>query len=114
MAEAISDDSTVAVPLLVIREAASMPRIAEIHHDEVLSHVLPAFPDLIRHARTRGLIRDVDLDLAARTRVRPIIAHVLMARVFEMRPKVGLRIHRLVADHLNTVFEGLNPRKEVG
>lgn len=111
LADAISDERTVAVPMLVIREAANVPAIARIYRDEVLAHVLPALSGLIDDARQQGLIRDVDPDLTVRTIIGPVIAHLLMARVFGITPEGGLALDRLIENHLDIVFNGLEPRE---
>lgn len=42
-----------------------------------------------------------------------MISNVLMANIFEMCPKGGREVQRLVANHLHIVFEGLSPGTEV-
>lgn len=109
IATAMNDERTAAVPMLVMREATNVPSIAGIYRDEVLAHVVPALARLLSHAKARGLIRDIDPDLTVRTIVGPILAHLLLSRVFDMRPVGGLQLDRLVANHLDIVFNGISP-----
>jgi hypothetical protein len=104
----LANDRVVAVPLLVLREAPAVPRIAEVYRDAILSKVIPALAGLVADGVARGLLRPVDPDLAVRTLVGPIIAHMLLARVFGIVPDGGLELDRLVETHLSIVFDGLS------
>ncbi len=113
IAKAMNDDMTAAVPMLVIREAATVPSIAAIYRDEVLSHVVPALAGLLSRAQARGLIRQVDPELTVRTIAGPIFAHLILSKVFDLRPAGGVQLDRLVANHLDIVFHGITPSAEV-
>ena len=112
VAAAMSDDGVVAVPLLVLREAPVLPHIAEVYRDAILLRVLPALAGLVADGIARGLLRPVDPDLAVRTIVGPLIAHMLLARVFGIAPQRGLDLDSLVETHLSIVFDGLSTRPE--
>ena len=111
LAAAVGDKKTLAVPVLVVREAPNVPSIAKIYREEVLSHVVPALSGLIERARAGRIIRDVDPDLTVRTIIGPIVVHVLMAQVFEIRPEGGLQLEKLIDNHLKIIFEGLTPER---
>lgn len=113
-AAALEDERTIAVPMLVIREAPQLPRIAAIYRERVLSRVLPALVGLIEDGIARGLIRPVDAELTVRTLVGPVVAHVILARVFGVVPPGGLALERFVAHHLDIVFRGLDPDRQGG
>jgi AcrR family transcriptional regulator len=112
VATAMTDGRVVAVPLLILREAPAVPRIAEIYRDAILSRVIPALGELVADGIARGLLRPVDPDLAVRTLVGPLIAHMLLARVFGIAPEGGLQLDRLVEMHLSIVFDGLSTGPE--
>lgn len=112
VAAAMSDDRVVAVPLLILREAPVLPHIAEVYRDAILLRVLPALSGLLADGIARGLLRPVDPDLAIRALVGPLIAHILLARVFGIAPHGGLDLDRLVETHLSIVFDGLSARPE--
>ena len=114
VAAAMSDDRVVAVPLLILREAPVLPHIAEVYRDAILLRVLPALSGLVADGIARGLLRPVDPDLAVRTLVGPLIAHMLLARVFGIVPEGGLDLDRLVETHMSIVFDGLSTRPEDG
>ena len=108
--ELLADEQTLNVPMLVIREAPSVPRIAQIYRDEVLSQVIPALTAMLEAARQAGHIRDVDPELAVRSIVGPVLTHVLLARVFGIEPEDGLSIDRLIETHFTILFDGLLPQ----
>lgn len=112
VAAGMADERVVAVPLLILREAPALPRIAEVYRDAILSRVIPALSALVADGVARGLLRPVDPDLAVRTLVGPLIVHVLLARVFGIAPEGGLALDRLIETHLSIVFDGLSARPE--
>jgi AcrR family transcriptional regulator len=112
VAAAMENERTVEVPLLVLREAPAMPRIAEVYREAILMKVIPGLSGLIADGIARGLLRPVDPDLAVRTLVGPLLAHVLMARIFGIMPEDGLALDRLIETHLSIVFDGLSARPE--
>jgi hypothetical protein len=54
-----------------------------------------------------GYFRPLDPEMTLRSIIGPIIAHVLIAELFGIRPKDGLEIDRLVDNHLSILFDGL-------
>ena len=108
---ALSDERALSVPMLVIREAPSAPQIAQIYRDEVLSHVIPAMVGMLETARRAGHIRDIDPEMTVRSVVGPVLAHILLARVFGIAPEGGLAIDRLIENHLTILFDGLMPQE---
>jgi AcrR family transcriptional regulator len=110
VAGAMANERIVAVPLLILREAPALPRIAEVYREAILSKVIPALSALVADGIARGQLRPVDPDLAVRTLVGPLIVHMLLARVFGIMPEGGLALDRLIETHLSIVFDGLSAR----
>lgn len=105
----INEATAFAVPRLVIREAVAAPEIAQMYRDEVLDRVLPALSSLIAQGVEGGYIRKVDPELTIRSIVGPVMMHVMLAEVFNIQPKDGFAIHRLIDNHLLILFAGLEP-----
>jgi hypothetical protein len=60
-----------------------------------------------------GYFRPLDAEMTLRSIIGPIIAHVLIAELFGIRPPGGLEIDRLVDNHLAILFDGLSaPRSD--
>ena len=100
-----------AVPALVLREAAAVPQIVQVYREEVLDRVLPALTAQIARGVAAGQLRAVDPELTVRGVVGPILAHMLLAEVFGIVPEGGLGLDRLVENHLQILLAGLAPQR---
>ena len=107
----VADPTALAVPGIVLREAAVAPEMAQVYREEVLERVLPALRGLIAQGVAGGHIRPVDPDLTVRSIMGPVMAHLLLAEVFGITPDGGLEMGRLVENHLSILFAGLEPEK---
>lgn len=112
VATALGDPKVFAVPRIVIREATVAPEIAEMYRRAVFDTVFPAATRVIGQAIARGQMRPVDPELTIRSLIGPILAHLLLAEVFGIRPADGLALDRLVENHLDILINGLIPRPE--
>jgi len=109
----LSDDKLIAIPRLLIREMINFPELAQMYREQVIDRVVPAIEALVRNGMRDGYFRELDPELTLRSIVGPIIAHVLIAELFGMKPKGGLEIDRLVDNHLAILFDGLSaPRSD--
>lgn len=112
VATAMGDPKVFAVPKLVIREATVAPEIAEMYRRAVFDTVFPAAVGVIERAIASGQMRAVDPELTIRSLIGPILAHILLAEVFGVRPADGLALDRLVDNHLDILLNGLLPAPE--
>lgn len=108
VAERLSDPAIAAVPKIVLREAITAPEIARMYREEVLDRAIPVLTALIAGGVADGHLRPVDPEMTVRSVVGPLLAHILLAEVFDIRPEGGLEIDRLVRNHLEILFEGLS------
>jgi len=67
------------IPKLVMSEAANFPELAQFWFDEVVQRGRQIFAGVLRRGIDGGAFRDVDVDLA----VRAILAPVLMAAIWK-------------------------------
>ena len=109
LAARLSQPDALAVPKLIIREAALAPQIAAIYREEVLERAIPALAGLIGQGIEGGHIRPVDPELTVRSVMGPVVTHLILAEVFGVRPADGLALERLVENHLEILFAGLEP-----
>ncbi len=105
----LGDKKSFAVPKLVIREAVNAPGIAKMYRDEVLDRAIPALTALIAQGVEGGHIRAVDPDLTVRSIMGPVLLHIMLAEVFDIKPAEGIAMDRLVENHLQILFAGLQP-----
>lgn len=112
VAGSLGDPKVFAVPKIVIREAVVAPEIAEMYRRAVFDTVFPAAANILRAGIERGEIRPVDPELALRSVIGPILAHMLLAEVFGVTPADGLALDRLVDTHTDILFNGLLTQPE--
>jgi len=105
----LGSHDALAVPKLVIGEAAAAPEIAQMYRDEVLDKAIPALTALLAQGVEAGHIRPIDPELTVRSIIGPLLAHALLAEVFNIQPKDGFAFDRLVNNHLSILFAGLEP-----
>ena len=103
----LTDPKVFAVPKIVIREAVIAPEIAQMYRNAVLDRVLPFAIGLIRQGVDSGQLRPVDPELTLRTIMGPIVLHVLLSEIFDIRPERGLALDALAENHLDILLNGL-------
>lgn len=108
----LTDPETVAIPQLILREAMNFPGIAEMYRRNVLDRVAPPLTALIARGVEDGYFRPVDPELALRSVVGPVVAHMALALVFGITPKDGLSLEQLIENHITILFDGLCNREK--
>jgi AcrR family transcriptional regulator len=111
VARHLSDPGVAAVPGLILREAPQAPEIAALYRTEVLDRFMPVVIGLIAQGVAGGHIRPVDPELTLRSVIGPVLAHILLARVFGVTPEAGLALDRLIENHILILNAGLQPEK---
>ncbi|HVW91959.1 MAG TPA: TetR/AcrR family transcriptional regulator [Devosia sp.] len=109
-----SDPQVTAIPKILLREMAGFPQLAQMYRAEIIDRVLPVAEALIARGIAEGHLRPVDPELAVRSIIGPIIAHLLLSELFGIRPADGLAMDRLVENHLKILFDGLAAPGEGG
>ncbi len=112
IARRMADPQTVAVPRLVLREAAAIPEIAEMYRRAVLEPAMPMLAGLIRAGIASGELRPVDPDLTIRSIMGPIVIHLLLSEIFGIMPETGLSLPELIDNHIDILFHGLLAQPE--
>ena len=107
MGQKLSEPNALSIPKLIMREAISFPQIAKLYRDEVIELAMPALIGLIKQGIAQGHFVEVDAEMAVRSIVGPILAHVLLFEVFEVGSKDELALDRLIETHLKVLFNGL-------
>lgn len=112
LAARLADPQAIAVPRLILREAAAAPEIAEMYRREILAPTLPVLADMIRQGIASGELRPVDPELTIRSIMGPIVVHLVLAEVFGVWPAAGLSLPALIDNHLDILFHGLIAQPE--
>ncbi len=111
LARRATQAKVIAVPKIIIREAIVVPEIAEMYSEAVIRPVLKALSFFIQKGIEEKKFQPVDPELSARSIMGPMIAHILLSEVFQLRPQGGLRFEELAENHLEILFNGLYPRE---
>ena len=104
---ALADPQLFAIPQIVIREAVVAPEIAQMYRNAVLDRMLPVAIGLVRGGIDSGQLRRVDPELTIRTIMGPIVLHLMLAEIFDIRPERGLALDALAENHLDILLNGL-------
>ncbi len=112
LASRLGDPKVFAVPRLIIREAVRFPELAQMYRREVLDKVIPRLVELIDRQIKAGHFRPVDPDLAIRSLIGPILAHIVLAEVFDMVPEDGPQVNRLIEQHIDIFYNGISVKPE--
>jgi AcrR family transcriptional regulator len=108
LAGKLAEPRLLAIPKIVMREVVNFPELAQMYRREVLDKVMPVVERLIRNGIDGGYLRAVDPQLTIRSLVGPVLAHVLLAEVFDIVPEGGLAFDRLIDNHLTILLDGLS------
>ena len=109
----LNDPKIASIPRLLIREIINFPEFAQMYRREVLDRIIPVVQRLVQTGIDEGYFRKVDPELTLRSIIGPVIAHMVIAELFGIRPDDGLAIDRLIENHLTILFDGLSaPQRE--
>ena len=106
VAERLADPKALAVPVVVLREAVSVPEIAAMYREEVVQKMVTAVVRLLRQGVEGGHIRPVDPELAVRSVMGPVFFHLVLNQVFGIG---RAPLADLLETHLTILFAGLEP-----
>tara|TARA_R110001583_G_scaffold69919_1_gene198126 strand:- start:28328 stop:29089 length:762 start_codon:yes stop_codon:yes gene_type:complete len=116
--ERVSDPRVFGVPKLIIREAPSHPKLADLYREQVIGTAFPALIALFSQAVEGGYIRKIDPEMAVRCLLGPFLMHVMLEDVFGIRPSGAapgdLKFATLLDTHLSIFFAGLDPEPSPG
>lgn len=107
----LAEPANLALPKLFLREALNFPDIARTYRESVLERIMPAVAGLVARGIASGHLRPVDPELAIRSIVGPLVAHLALSEVFGVTPADGLALERLLENHLTILFDGLAARE---
>jgi AcrR family transcriptional regulator len=105
--EGMSSTHLAGLPKLVMSEASNFPEIAQFWFDEVVVRGRQVFAQVLRRGIERGVFRPVNVDLA----VRQLLAPVLMAAIWEhsFRPcdRGGTPVEPYLAASMDIFLRGI-------
>ncbi len=110
----MADGRVFAIPRIILAEAGNFPDLVQMYRREVIERGLGALETLIHRGIEQGQFRPVHPRHAVRSVVGPMIAHLLLWRVFGLDEEADADMETFVESHLDVLFHGLsNPDKEI-
>ncbi|MCB1517463.1 MAG: TetR/AcrR family transcriptional regulator [Hyphomicrobiaceae bacterium] len=109
----LKNPKNVAIPKLILHEALTLPEVAEFYRNAVLDVAVPTMRTLVEQGIKSGEIRPLDPDLTVRSIVGPVLVHLMLSEVFDVRPEGGLRFDDLLENHIAILTQGLRAKGEL-
>lgn len=106
-ANRLSEPKTGAIPMLILRETGRFPEMAKMYRREVMDKGLAMLTGILRAGIASGDFRPTDPDLAIRSVIGPILAHLMMARFFEIGDASPEGVRALFDNHIDLLLNGL-------
>ncbi|MGV8856780.1 MAG: TetR/AcrR family transcriptional regulator [Devosia sp.] len=104
----LADPGKLAVPKLMLGEVTRFPELAAMYRRDVIDKVRPALQALLARGAASGQLRPIDAEMAIRSVIGPLLAHVALSELFGVRPDEGLALERLLKSHLDILFYGIS------
>jgi AcrR family transcriptional regulator len=106
----VSDARTSAPPRLVLSEAQRFPAIAALYRREVLTIGRRVLGGLIEAGAARGQFRDVPREIALKSTMGPILAHMFITHVFPDPDAPPVDAEATAEALADVLIHGLKPR----
>lgn len=107
----LSDPKILALPRLVLQEAGRFPELAETYRREVLDKGMAAMELIIQRGVDTGIFRPVNVQLAVRNVIGPVLAHMLLGQIFGIDQDLARSPQTFIDSHLDILINGLeNPQ----
>lgn len=114
VADRMADGRMSAIPRIILAEAGNFPELARMYRHEVIERGFGALEALIERGIQQGQFRQVVPSHALRGIIGPLIAHLLLWRVFGFDDETDTNMETFVESHLDLLFHGLaRPDKEM-
>jgi AcrR family transcriptional regulator len=109
---AASSPSISAAPRLVLTEAHRFPELASYYRGHVLDVMRRSMRALLEAAIEKGVFRETDLDALMRVLAGPVIAHMALTNIFDLKPEKLTDPGDLADAIADILLYGLKPRLE--
>jgi AcrR family transcriptional regulator len=107
VARMASDQRIIAVPRLVLAEAANFPDLARFYREEVIARGLALVGGIVARGVAAGEFREVDPDLAARIFMAPMLLSALWQATFAPVEGAPIPPEQLIELHLDMFIRAL-------
>ena len=116
--EAMGPSGLGGLPKLVMSEATNFPELAQFWYDEVVRRGRQTFAQVLRRGIEQGVFRDVDVDLAVRMILAPVLMAAIWKHSFFACEKEAFPVEDFLANSVDIFLRGVAVRgsgaKEAG
>ncbi len=113
--EAMGPSGLGGLPKLVMSEAANFPELAQFWYDEVVRRGRQTFALVLRRGIEQGVFRPVDVDLAVRMILAPVLMAAIWKHSFFACEKEAFPVEQFLAHSIDIFLRGVaQPRSGGG
>ena len=98
------------IPKLVMSEAANFPELAQFWFDEVVQRGRQIFAGVVRQGIERGAFRAVDVDLAVRAILAPVLMAAIWKHSFQACERERFAVEQYLETSIGIYLRGLEAR----
>lgn len=103
----LSDPDTLALPRIVLQEAGRFPELAETYRRQVIDKGIGALELIIQKGIAAGKFRPVDVPLAIRNVMGPLLAHLILSQIFRIDEDTHIAPQDFIESHFDILMNGL-------
>ncbi|HKW40551.1 MAG TPA: TetR/AcrR family transcriptional regulator [Gemmatimonadales bacterium] len=103
----VGETAVAGIPKLMMAEAATFPELTRFYYDEVVTRGHRLMAGVIERGIKSGEFRDVDLKVAAKLAMSPLIHAVVAQRAFASCMPEGFNVQKYLDTHIDLYLHGI-------
>jgi AcrR family transcriptional regulator len=103
----VYETSLAGIPKLMMAEAANFPKLARFYYDEVVTRGHRLLGGVIERGITSGEFRNVDLRVAAKLALSPLMHAIVAQRAFAHCMPEGFDVRKFLDTHIELYLHGI-------
>ena len=104
----VGETALAGIPKLMMAEAATFPELTRFYYDEVVTRGHRLMAGVIARGIKNGEFRPVDVKVAAKLAMSPLIHAVVMRRAFASCMPEGFNVQKYLDTHIDLYLHGIS------
>jgi AcrR family transcriptional regulator len=104
----VGETSLAGIPKLMMAEAATFPELTRFYYDEVVSRGHRLMAGVIERGIKNGEFRPVDVKVAAKLAMAPLMHATVMRRAFALCMPEGFNVRAYLETHIDLYLHGIS------
>ena len=104
----VGETALAGIPKLMMAEAATFPELTRFYYDEVVTRGHRLMAGVIERGIKNGEFRRVDVTIAAKLAMSPLIHAVVMRRAFASCMPEGFNVQKYLDTHIDLYLHGIS------